>query len=153
MTMSLNVIELESEEAQATEYSDQTGKQDEEPDKDDCGLPSRETPSRDSDFVELTLSMVSDLGQFEIVSNKRLNTDNLNDRLPTKENKLKSSRNLDSDTSADKTTAPILSVNVIETGKESSSSGIDFDWIATEIDAYKLTFQLTFNNPVQVSNS
>ena len=106
-----------------------------------------------SDFVELTLSMVSDLGQFEMVSNKGLDTDILNARLPTKENKLKISRNLDSDASAAKKLDPIMSINVIETGKESVSSGIGFDWLATEIDAYKLTFKMIFNNPVQVSNS
>ena len=38
--------------------------------------------------------------------------------------------------------------NVVETGEESTSSDIGFDWLATEIDAYKLTFQLTFDNPV-----
>ena len=46
-----------------------------------------------------------------------------------------------------------MSVNVIETDEEPGSSGVSFDWVATEIGAYKITFQLTFDNPVQLSNS
>ena len=62
------------------------------------GLTRGRSDDLSSGFVELSLTMVNDLGQFEMLSNKELNTIVLNALLPVQEDKNKVSRQLEAKT-------------------------------------------------------
>ena len=100
--------------------------------------------------------MVNDLGEFEMLSNKELNTIVLNALLPVQEDKNKVSRQLEANSGtpeAKRRIDPVLSLDVVYSSDGLPASDIGFDWVVTAVDDYKLTFQIDFDDPILVSNS
>ena len=99
--------------------------------------------------------MVGELGRFDMISSRELNTVILNALLPNGENKTRIGRLLTED-EEDTTIDPIMAVNVVRTNEESTNpapSDIVYEWKVTEIKSYKLTFQIDFESPLGISNS